>query len=184
MIRLVATIIAFLFMATTSTAFAQTVVATDKRVVRYVVVREGPSTSTPAIDSLDPGETFTLKSDRPNWYEIVLPDGRTGFVSKAWTVPVDGPAGEYRVHVIDVGTGLAIFVEGPDFTLLYDAGSNDDSRKGRNNRVLAYLAKIRPDLTTIDHVILEPRAQGSPPTHAGRLRSPERATFLGQWSVV
>jgi competence protein ComEC len=60
----------------------------------------------------------------------------------------------YRVHAIDVGTGLAIFVEGPDFTLLYDAGSNDDTARGPSNRVLAYLRAVRPDLTTIDHVIL------------------------------
>ena len=65
------------------------------------------------------------------------------------------PAGTYVVHAIDVGTGLAIFVEGNDFTLLYDAGSNDDSARGKDkDRVLAYLAKVRPDLKVIDHVIL------------------------------
>ena len=58
------------------------------------------------------------------------------------------------MHVIDVGTGLAIFVEGPGFTLLYDAGSQDDTRRGPANRVLAYLRKVRPDLTSLDHLIL------------------------------
>jgi len=62
--------------------------------------------------------------------------------------------GTYVVHTIDVGTGLAIFVEGSDFTLLYDAGSNDDTARGGGNRVVAYLRAVRPDLTTIDHVIL------------------------------
>ena len=68
---------------------------------------------------------------------------------------------DLRIHAIDVGTGLAIFVEGRDFTLLYDAGSNDDFARGAPpapalaaNRVVAYLRAVRPDLTTIDHVIL------------------------------
>ncbi|HYG46383.1 MAG TPA: MBL fold metallo-hydrolase [Allosphingosinicella sp.] len=65
------------------------------------------------------------------------------------------PAGTYVVHAIDVGTGLSVFVEGHDFTLLYDAGSNDDARRGKDkDRVLAYLRKVRPDMTSLDHVIL------------------------------
>jgi hypothetical protein len=39
-----------------------------------------------------------------------------------------------KVHVVDVGTGLGIFVEGPDFSLVYDAGSNDDVAEGEENR--------------------------------------------------
>jgi competence protein ComEC len=63
-------------------------------------------------------------------------------------------AGTYVVHGIDVGTGLAIFVEGHDFALLYDAGSNDDVARGPGNRVVAYLRAVRPDLRVIDHLIL------------------------------
>jgi beta-lactamase superfamily II metal-dependent hydrolase len=63
-------------------------------------------------------------------------------------------AGTYVIHAIDVGTGLSIFVEGHDFTLLYDAGSNDDFARGDRNRVVAYLKAVRPDLQTIDHLIL------------------------------
>lgn len=48
------------------------------------------------------------------------------------------PAGTYRVHLIDVGTGLSILVQGHDFALLYDAGSNDKDEKPL--RVVAYLA--------------------------------------------
>jgi len=64
------------------------------------------------------------------------------------------PSGPFVVHVIDVGTGLSVFVRGPDFALLYDAGSNDDLAAGANNRVLAYLKAVAPDLHQIDHVIL------------------------------
>lgn len=53
-------------------------------------------------------------------------------------------AGDYRVHLIDVGTGLAILVQGHDFTLLYDGGSADDKRGlsstlGNRSRLVAYL---------------------------------------------
>jgi beta-lactamase superfamily II metal-dependent hydrolase len=63
-------------------------------------------------------------------------------------------ANTYRVHVIDVGTGLSVFVRGSDFSLLYDAGSYDDLARGPANRVVAFLKAAEPDLTTIDHVIL------------------------------
>jgi hypothetical protein len=61
------------------------------------------------------------------------------------TIPSGKPApGTYRVHLIDVGTGLAILVQGADFTLLFDGGSTDDSAgisaSGNKSRLLAYLA--------------------------------------------
>jgi beta-lactamase superfamily II metal-dependent hydrolase len=69
--------------------------------------------------------------------------------------PVGKPSpGTYVVHVIDVGTGLAVFVEGEDFALLYDAGSKDDTARGGSNRVVAYLHHVRPDLRRIDHLVL------------------------------
>lgn len=49
----------------------------------------------------------------------------------------------YRIHLIDVGTGLAVLVQGADFNLLFDAGSGDDNGSvgttSSTNRVLAYL---------------------------------------------
>jgi competence protein ComEC len=63
-------------------------------------------------------------------------------------------AGTFRIHAIDVGSGLSMFVEGQDFALLYDAGSIDDRARGDRNRVIAYLRAVRPDLRRIDHLIL------------------------------
>jgi competence protein ComEC len=60
----------------------------------------------------------------------------------------------FVVHVVDVGTGLAVFIEGPDFSMLYDGGSNDDLRDEHSNRLTAYLRAVRPDLREIDHVVL------------------------------
>lgn len=63
-------------------------------------------------------------------------------------------APKFVVHVADVGTGLAMYVEGEDFSLVYDAGSNDDKAIGEDNRFVRYLHKVTPDLKRIDHVVL------------------------------
>lgn len=130
-------------------------VSPSERVVTGVLIRESPSTDAPVIGALRPGQSLALKGMIARWHEVTLPDGRAGFVSKSWTT-VSQPlaAGAFTVHAIDVGTGLAVFVEGPDFALLYDGGSNDDLELGPANRLVAYLKHVRPDLAVIDHVIL------------------------------
>lgn len=149
------------WLAATAPAAAQVVTPTD-RVTRGVVVRAEPLAGSDPIGALKPDATAPFVADAPGWRAVRLPDGRVGYVSKAWTTVVGDlpgapafPAAEpiYRVHIVDVGTGLAMFIEGPDFTLVYDAGSADDSAGGARNRFIAYLRKVRPDLTTIDHVI-------------------------------
>lgn len=141
-------------------AAAQDAVTPSDRVRSNVVVRAGPTTASAALDRLPPGVRVELEGDVPGWYRVRLPDGREGFVSKAWTVLVDAAlapppdAEPFKVHVIDVGTGLAVFAEGPGFALLYDAGSQDDLADGPENRVVAYIRAIRPDLRVLDHVIL------------------------------
>ncbi|HEX7843665.1 MAG TPA: MBL fold metallo-hydrolase [Kofleriaceae bacterium] len=82
-------------------------------------------------------------------------------------VPHEPPAaGSYRIHLIDVGTGLSILIQGADFAMLYDAGSND--KEETPARVIAYLAAaLGPSgkgalcgdppplsLRVIDHVVL------------------------------
>lgn len=51
--------------------------------------------------------------------------------------------GHFRIHLIDVGTGLSILVQGHDFTMLYDGGSGDDksgiTQQGDKSRLVAYL---------------------------------------------
>lgn len=140
-------------------ASARTTIQPSARVVRWVNVRETSATVAAVIARLSPGETAELVDVGPGWYEVRLPDGRIGYVSRGWVTLVDttpslAATGVYRIHLIDVGTGLGVFVDGPGFTLLYDAGSNDDSADGPANRVLAYLRHVRPDMTALDHVIL------------------------------
>lgn len=52
------------------------------------------------------------------------------------------PSRPYRIVMFDVGTGLSILVGGDDFSMLYDAGSNDDRVERPQNRSVAYLEKI------------------------------------------
>lgn len=132
-------------------------VTPSARVSSAVLVRAGPSTDTAILGRLRPGDRATIVGEVSGWYEVRLPDGTRGFVSKAWTIALgETPPGDraFKVHVIDVGTGLAIFAEGPDFALLYDAGSQDDLHGGDENRVVAYIRAVRPGLARIDHLIL------------------------------
>lgn len=133
-------------------------VAPSPRVTAAVVVRAEPNSQSEALGRLRPGEALVLRGEVRGWFLVVLPDGRTGYVSKAWTdvIPETAVSSSpvWRVHFVDVGTGLATFVEGPDFALVYDGGSNDDLARGSGNRFLAYLRRVRPDLEAIDHLIL------------------------------
>ena len=141
-------------------AFAKPEVTPNSRVKRNVVVRSEADGGT-VIGALNPGDEAALLGQSSRWYQVRLPDGRVGYVSKSWTVVTDdgqsflaAAAAPIKIHVIDVGTGLATFIEGPGFTLLYDAGSQDDLATGQDNRVVAYIKAVRPDVTTIDHLIL------------------------------
>jgi competence protein ComEC len=71
----------------------------------------------------------SASAPKVSWHRVMSP----GDVSRE-----PPAAGAYRIHLIDVGTGLSILIQGHDFAMLYDAGSND--RDETPLRVLAYLA--------------------------------------------
>lgn len=128
-------------------------------VTTAVMLRSGPSTNTAIIGRLEPGQVATIVGEVPYWYRVLLTDDTAGFISKRWTDPAECPeaplAGQsFQLHAIDVGTGLAVLVVGKDFSLLYDAGSNDDLATGDRNRVVAYLKRFAPDIARLDHVVV------------------------------
>lgn len=132
-------------------------------VTRSVTVRAKAVAGSAPLSRLRPGESLPFVEAGSHWYKVRLPDGRLGFVAKTWTELSGGSASTttlavgsdvYKIHAVDVGTGLAVFIEGPGFTMLYDGGSNDDQATGSDNRLLAYLKLVRPDLTHIDHIVL------------------------------
>ena len=109
--------------AASGTALAAPSVQPSERVSRNVVVRSQPSTQSAPLDALDPGEQLDLVAEIPRWYEVRLPDGRTGFVSKTWTAVLDFDAADIlRVHFIDVDQGAATLLEFPCGAILVDAG--------------------------------------------------------------
>lgn len=146
-----------------SHASADVVVPADDVTTR-VIVRSSASSQSAPIADLRPGEQLELVGSVPSWHEVLLPNGATGFVSKRWTrvIPTAAPpaptppegAPTFTIDVVDVGTGLGLLVRGPDFTLIYDGGSNDDLARGAGNRMLAYFRAVAPALTTIDHLLL------------------------------
>ena len=147
----------------TSVAWADDVVPSPD-VTTSVSVRASASAQSASVGVLHPGEPATLVGTVPNWYRVQLANGTFGYVSKRWTqivttTPPPPPSpvttgSTYTIDVVDVGTGLGILIRGPDFTLVYDAGSNDDQAVGAGNRMLAFIKAVAPTTTTLDHVIL------------------------------
>lgn len=120
-----------------STAVAAPSVQPSERVERNVVVRSAPTTESAPLDALHPGERLDLVGDVPRWYEVRLPDGRRGYVSKAWTIVVDvALEGVLRVHFIDVDQGAAALLEFPCGAVMIEAGGRGSAA---NNHLLAYL---------------------------------------------
>ena len=160
-------ILAIAFFITATSVALSDVVSPSDRATSGVFVRERPSANSANIGTIQPGQQAELVGSVPYWYQVKLPDGRVGYVSKSWTqvqptaaaaaptaAPTSATSAEFSIHVVDVGTGLAIAVKGPDFFLIYDGGSNDDIARGDSNRFLAYLHKVFPDLREVNHLIL------------------------------
>jgi hypothetical protein len=150
-------------------AWAEDCVVPVAGVAGNVTLRRAPSANSPATGALSEGESLPLVALMRGWYETRLATGQPAFAAKRSTdlapcsvafEPVPGPGagigpnGVYEVHAIDVGTGLSVLVRGSDFSLLYDAGSNDDMARGEGNRTIAYLKTLSPDLQKLDHVVL------------------------------
>ena len=119
------------------TAAAAPSVQPSERVKRNVVVRSAPTTESSPVNALNPGEQLELIREVPRWYEVRLPDGGTGYVSKTWTVAVDVDGeGVVRVHFIDVDQGAATLLEFPCGAVMIDAGGRGSSA---NRHLIEYL---------------------------------------------
>jgi competence protein ComEC len=95
-----------------------------------------------------PARTTRVERPTPSTGTLPVPPGETAAPRVTWkrvSSPGDIPstppeAGTYRIHMIDVGTGLAILVQGHDWAMLYDGGTNDPQEKPL--RVVSYLAAV------------------------------------------
>ena len=92
--------------------------------------KPAPTTPRQPTGPREPGE--------PKQAEPVAPGIAIARVETTKDLPAAPAPGTYQIHLIDVGTGLAVLIRGADFALLYDAGTND--KEERPLRVAAYLA--------------------------------------------
>lgn len=163
-VRAVAYACAIVWLSTNTSALrADDCIRPSPDVVDGVTIRAAPNSSRQALGKLRPNQNLPLIAVLPKWYETRLGNGQTAFVSKRWTdlvpcagvaPPSLGGAAAFELHAIDVGTGLAVLVRGPDFSLILDSGSNDDFALGSGNRVVAYLRTLQPAVAKIQHLIL------------------------------
>lgn len=109
-----------------------------------LVVKSSPNKHAETIYRLSKNEFFEINSIIGKWSSIRLENGVEGFVLSKY-LQTDTIA-KAKVHIIDVGTGLSVFIKSSRLNFLYDAGSNDDP----NNRTLAFIKKEYPDLSHID----------------------------------
>lgn len=84
-------VIVWLLLAATLPARADQVVPSE-RVSTHLNVRLDPSASAVIVGALRPGEAGVFVRSVPFWYEIRLPDGTAGYVSKAWSRRIDEAA--------------------------------------------------------------------------------------------
>lgn len=154
MTRIILAQVLLLLLAPATVLAQATVVPTD-RVVNGVSIRVSATTGSAKIGLLRPGESAEFQGEVPKWYRINHPTHGTGFVSKSWTRLITDSTGtlsdQFDIYVVDVATGLAIFVRGADFNLVYDAGSNDDLT---GNRFVDFLNEIVPGTSTINHLVI------------------------------
>ena len=68
------------------------------------VVEAAPTVQPSELAQLRPGENLGFLEDFLGWYRVTLGDGRTGYVSKAWTgilpetVAAESAGPTYTVH--------------------------------------------------------------------------------------
>lgn len=123
-----------------------------------VTLRKSPTATSVAAGTLGFDKPLPLIAAVPGWYQTRLAGAKAFAAKRSTKIAVCPDAGmggsTFEIHAIDVGTGLSVLIRGADFSVLYDAGSNDDTARGDANRTLAYLKTLERPLNKLDHVIL------------------------------
>ena len=145
----------FAFLSFHFPALSADVVRPSDNVKNNVTIRSEPTIKSKPAGLLKQGDKLPYLGDTNEWNIVQLDNGTRAYISKSWSIVVhESASDEFTIHTVDVGTGLAVIVQGVDFTLVYDGGSSDDTARGNDNRLLAYLKAMDPSLTKIDHLIL------------------------------
>jgi beta-lactamase superfamily II metal-dependent hydrolase len=125
-----------------SPTIADQVVPSD-RVSGSVTIRAEATSNSAFLGRLSPGESLQWVRNVPRWREVQVSPGRTGFVSKSWTVQMPDVAtatalparaqDELRIHYLPVGAGSCTVVECPGSgapPMIIDCGSFSAASRG------------------------------------------------------
>src|SRR4051812_16555275 len=63
-------------------------VTPSDRVETRLRIRDAPDGQAAVIGHLMPGDSLALRAAIPNWFEVVMPDGHSGFVSKGFSTRI------------------------------------------------------------------------------------------------
>jgi beta-lactamase superfamily II metal-dependent hydrolase len=143
-------------------AAAQDLVTPSNRVITHVNIRAATTTDSSDLGDLEIGEGLPLVGDVPFWWEVELPDGGRGFVSKGWTdIAValqPREEDELRIHFLDVGAGSCTIIEcpGPNAApMIVDCGANGASEADLSaNEARDYIQKVLATHTLPPRVVV------------------------------
>ena len=95
-----------------------------------VDIHAAADSSSQEIGTLSPGQFRDVTGSTSHWYEIRMPDGTPGFVSKRATTLIRTPPpralDELRIHYLNVGSGACTIIECPGddaSPMIVDCGS-------------------------------------------------------------
>jgi competence protein ComEC len=141
---------------------AQDRVIPSSRVTSFVNIREAPDGDSNEKGRLAVGESLPFVSSVPQWYEVRLADGTSGFVSRAWTTVTGALAArqqdELRIHYLNIGAGSCAVVEcpGPDAPpMIVDCGSSGGTASDlTRDQTTTYIQTILAQNSTSFNVVV------------------------------
>lgn len=146
-------------------ASATEYVTPSDRVTNTIQVRRSPDVNGAVLGQLSAGQQLEYLGSIPYWHKVRFSPRKIGYVSKAWSEIIDHELTQnpslaeenfknLYIDVVDVGTGLAIWIHNDNFNLIYDGGTQDDSSRFPNNRLINFIQYHQPELKRIDHLIV------------------------------
>ncbi len=160
-------IAALLFSWLSCTALATEYLTPSDRVLNSLQVRASPDANSAVLGQLNVGDELEYLGSIPYWHKVRFSPRKIGYVSKAWseiidheltdkvdTSLVDSNFKNFYVDVVDVGTGLAMWIHNDNFNVIYDGGTQDDGARFPNNRLINFIQYHQPNLKRIDHLIV------------------------------
>jgi len=155
-------IIRVLMMAVLSVPAMADIVVPKDRDGRDVNIRAAAGSDSQEIGTLLPGDFRAVHGSTTHWYEIRMPDGTPGFVSRRSTKLVRTPPAravdELRVHYLNVGSGACTIIEcpGPDAPpMIVDCGSvGDFTFDLEGSEATSYIASVLAEHDASPNVVI------------------------------